>query len=155
MANSVLFVCLGNICRSPTAEAVFKTKAKRAGLDIEIDSVGTGGWHIGEAPDTRAIQAGERRGYQFSGQSARKINAQDFRAFDYILAMDFKNLRDLLQIADPEYHDKIHLFLDFAPDVQVQDVPDPYYGGTQGFDEVLDLVEAASDGLIAHIQSIL
>lgn len=134
---SVLFVCLGNICRSPTAEAVFRAKSK--GLDIHIDSAGTGAWHIGNPPDPRSRAEGERRGYSFAGQAARKVDVRDFTTFDYILAMDAANLRDLSAIAPPDMTARLSLFL---PDGR--DVPDPYYGGPDGFKQVVDLIEDAS-----------
>lgn len=145
---TVLFVCLGNICRSPTAEAVFRKRAADAGLDIHIESAGTGAWHAGERPDTRAIEAGERRGYSFAGQSARKIKSDDFARFDYILAMDGKNLKDLQDMQPETYSGTLALFLDFVKDTSISEVPDPYYGGPDGFENVIDLIEAASDGLI-------
>lgn len=150
---SVLFVCLGNICRSPTAEAVFYARARSAGVEVHIESAGTSGWHIGETPDSRSQAAGRKRGYNFTGQESRKVCMNDFVIFDYILAMDEKNKRDLLSICPAPYQAKVKLFLEFAPDISARDVPDPYYGGTGGFDHVLDLIEAASDGLIAVIKS--
>ena len=150
---SVLFVCLGNICRSPTAEAVFKQRAKQAGLDAYIDSAGTSGWHIGERPDPRSIECGEAAGYDFSGQASRKVMRADFGDFDYILAMDRKNLADLKAICPPSLHGKLSLFLDFAAGNDTLDVPDPYYGGDEGFANVLALIEQASDGLIADIKA--
>ncbi|HFB55576.1 MAG TPA: low molecular weight phosphotyrosine protein phosphatase [Hellea balneolensis] len=152
--SAVLFVCLGNICRSPTAEAVFKHRAHRAGLCVEIDSAGTGAWHKGEAPDERAQDAGMRRGYDFSGQAARAVHINDFAHYDFIVAMDGTNLADLTRMCPPPEQDKLHLFLDFAADQSMREVPDPYYGGAGGFDHVLDLVEQASDGLIAHLQDL-
>ena len=149
--TSVLFVCLGNICRSPTAEAVFRHKAQEAGLDIEIDSAGTHGYHIGKSPDKRAQAAGIERGYSFKGLKCRRVNETDFEHFSYILAMDNSNFMNLRGMSDSQYHDKIHLFLDFAQ-TEEKEVPDPYYGGKRGFELVLDLIEQASDGLLAHIQ---
>jgi len=135
---SVLFVCLGNICRSPTAEAVFRARA--GDRDIQIDSAGTGAWHAGEPPDPRSRAEGERRGYSFAGQSARKVRQSDFTEFDYILAMDASNLRDLAEIAPANMTANLSLFL---PDGR--DVPDPYYGGADGFRNVVDLIENAAD----------
>jgi low molecular weight protein-tyrosine phosphatase len=150
----VLFVCLGNICRSPTAEAVFRAVVQReaADLHIEIDSAGTGGYHIGEPPDSRAQAAARRRGYDMSAQRARQVHADDFHRFDLILAMDEDNLATLQDRAPVTARDRVRLFLEFAPDADRVDVPDPYYGGANGFEEVLDLVEAASMGLIAHLR---
>lgn len=150
---AILFVCLGNICRSPTAEAVFRKRAAGAGLKLRIESAGTGGWHRGEPPDPRARMAGENRGYSFEGQEARRVESNDFAIFDLILAMDQRNLRDLKAVCPSNAQDKIKLFLDFAPHVSVSEVPDPYYGGEDGFDHVLDLVEAASDGLITKLKA--
>lgn len=148
---SVLFVCLGNICRSPTAEAVFRKKVREAGLDVYIDSAGTSGAHAGESPDRRSIAAGQIRGYSFAGQSSRQVQAEDFERFDYILAMDKSNLRNLGRFKPKGARTEPRLFLDFAVDILTEDVPDPYYGGPDGFDHVLDLIEAASAGLIAEI----
>lgn len=149
----VLFICLGNICRSPTAEAVFRARAKRAGLDVIIDSAGTSGWHIGEAPDPRSIEAGEGRGYSFQGQASRKVIRADFGDFDHVLAMDWKNVKGLKKICPESYVSRIGLFLDYAPDPATREVPDPYYGGNDGFSRVLDLIEQASDGLIAALKT--
>ncbi len=147
---SVLFVCLGNICRSPTAEAVFRHQAAQAGLDITIDSAGTHGYHIGKQPDKRSQAAGAARGYSFKGLKCRRVEEGDFAAYDYILAMDNSNLDNLKAMAPPEFHDKIRLFLSFA-DSEHKEVPDPYYGGKQGFELVLDLIEAASAGLVREL----
>jgi len=136
--TSVLFVCLGNICRSPTAEAVFRARAGTT--DIKIDSAGTGAWHAGEMPDPRSRAEGESRGYSFAGQVARKVRIQDFYDFDFILAMDSSNLSDLKAIQPHDHKATLSLFL---PDGS--DVPDPYYGGPNGFKQVVDLIEAASD----------
>jgi len=147
---SVLFVCLGNICRSPTAEAVFRDKAAKAGLDLHIDSAGTHGYHIGKGPDPRSQKAGESRDYDFSGLACRRVADDDFEKFDYILGMDEENVKNLKKRCPEELQDKIHLFLSFA-ESEFDEVPDPYYGGLKGFELVLDLIEAASDGLIQRI----
>jgi len=149
--TSILFVCMGNICRSPSAEAVFRHKAKSQGLILNIDSAGTVGAHSREKPDHRAQSAGIARGYSFDGIKARKVTVQDFTDFDLILAMDHDNLEALNKISPLAMQDKIHLFLDFADGHEEEQVPDPYYGGAKGFDYVLDLVEAASDGLLAKM----
>ena len=148
----VLFICLGNICRSPTAEAVFRVRAAQAGLDVFIDSAGTSGWHIGEPPDPRSIEAGEARGYSFKGQASRKVIRADFGQFDYVLAMDEKNLRALKEICPESYLSRIGLFLDYVPNGSTREVPDPYYGGGDGFTHALDLIEQASDGLIVALR---
>ena len=148
---SVLFVCLGNICRSPTAEAVFRHKAKQAGLDMVIDSAGTHGYHIGKAPDKRSIATGELKGYSFKGLKCRRVEESDFEEFDYIMAMDESNYENLMEISNGVNRDRIHYFLDFAPGDD-KEVPDPYYGGKRGFELVLDLIEKASDGFIAHLK---
>lgn len=148
---SVLFVCLGNICRSPTAEAVFKHKAKQAGLSLTIDSAGTHGYHIGKAPDNRSQQAGKARGYSFKGLACRKVDESDFERFDYILGMDEENIENLLKKCPDEHREKVKLMLSFA-DSDYTEVPDPYYGGKRGFELVLDLIEQACDGLINDIK---
>lgn len=152
--TSVLFVCLGNICRSPTAEAIFRQKAKRAGLELVIDSAGTGGWHVGASPDPRAIETGEAAGYSFAGLSARKAEKSDFAKFDYILAMDKENLANLRTISPQNYSGHLGLFLDFAKTQNTREVPDPYYGGNEGFKDVVTLIEDASDGLLAAIKDL-
>lgn len=151
--NSILFVCMGNICRSPSAEAVFRHKAQAFGLSLNIDSAGTVGAHAKEKPDHRSQKVALERGYSFDGIKARKVTVQDFEKFDLILAMDNANLDDLLELAPQEHQDKVMLFLDFAKQHDEQEVPDPYYGGANGFRYVLDLVEDASDGLIQAITS--
>ena len=151
---SVLFICLGNICRSPTAEAVFRQKAAEAGLEIEIDSAGTSGAHDGEGADPRSVKAGTARGYSFEGQTSRRVSDEDFDRFDYILAMDSYNLSHLRRIKPADARTPPRLFLEFADGVIDRNVPDPYYGGARGFDKVLDLIELASEGLIAEIRAI-
>ena len=149
----VLFVCLGNICRSPTAHGVFQHKVSMAGLDhlVAIDSCGTGGWHVGKPPDTRASAAAALRGYDLSELRARQVTARDFEQFGYILAMDDSILEDLQALAPANYRGQLAMLLDFAPGLTGRAVPDPYYGGKHGFDEVLDLVEAASEGLLEAV----
>jgi len=150
----VLFVCLGNICRSPTAEGVFTALIDREGLTdlVSVDSAGTGDWHVGDQPDRRAQAAAKARGYDLSMQRARQIKEMDFWDFDYVIAMDSQNHSDLSMMAPTNAQDRIRMFLSFAPKEGVTDVPDPYYGGANGFDHVLDLVEAASLGLLQEIR---
>ncbi|AGH45337.1 low molecular weight protein-tyrosine-phosphatase [Paraglaciecola psychrophila] len=149
---SVLFVCLGNICRSPSAEAVFKTKAADIGLVIEIDSAGTAGYHKGAAPDKRSQAVGMERGYSFKGLKCRKVVQQDFEKFDYILGMDNQNIASLLEACPEELQHKVTLLLSFS-DAEEREVPDPYYGGKGGFEYVLDLIEQGADGFIKHLKS--
>lgn len=148
--KKILIVCLGNICRSPSAEAVLKAKAKLRGIDIEVDSAGTIDYHQGKGPDPRAKAAGELRGYSFAGITSRGVNAEDFAYFDLILAADHQNLNDLLVRCPDQYHDKIALFL-VKSGVDEIEIPDPYYGGDQGFELVLNLLEKASDLLLDKI----
>ena len=150
----VLFVCLGNICRSPTAHGVFESLVKGKGLDdrIQIDSCGTGGWHIGESPDKRASAHARKRGYDLSHLRARQVEEHDFDAFDYVLAMDNANLGDLKAIKPSSARTSPKLFLSYGRFDETE-VPDPYYGGDQGFEHVLDLVESACDGLLDDIQA--
>jgi low molecular weight protein-tyrosine phosphatase len=151
--QSVLFICMGNICRSPTAEGVFRKYVADAGLQdqVEIDSAGTHAYHTAEPADRRAQAAAEARGYSLKGIKARRVADEDFERFDWLLVMDEENRRVLLERADPQHHNKIRLFLDFA-DGDTREVPDPYYGGTAGFERVLDLVESAARGLLAELQ---
>jgi protein-tyrosine phosphatase len=146
---SVLFVCMGNICRSPTAEGVFRHFVAEAGLDelFEIDSAGTHAYHVGEPPDRRAQEAATRRGISLTDIRARRVAAEDFDRFHYIVAMDEDNLAMLQEQADPAHREKIRLFLEFGSGPETE-VPDPYYGGATGFERVLDLVEDASRGLL-------
>ncbi len=150
----ILFVCLGNICRSPTAEAVLRTLAAREApeLSIEVDSAGTAAYHAGEPPDPRTRQAAARRGYDLTALRARIVELVDFEHFDLILAMDRENLRELRRRAPAGAHERLRLFLEFAPEAGPPEVPDPYYGGPNGFEEVLDLVETATRGLLAHLR---
>ena len=150
----ILFVCLGNICRSPTAEAVLRDLLAREApeLSVEIDSAGIGDWHIGEPPDQRALVAARRRGLDMSRLRARQIVSEDFARFDFILAMDRANLSDLRGRAPTQYRERVRLFLEFAPDLGIDEVPDPYYGGAAGFEDVLDLAEQAARGLLSHLR---
>lgn len=149
----VLFVCLGNICRSPTAHGVFEELVAQRGLSdsIEVDSCGTAHWHIGEPPDERSIEAAGGRGYELGHLRARQFTPEDFEAFDYILAMDNSNLENLESLRPADFTGALDLFLSFAPESGTAEVPDPYYGDGDGFSEVLDLVEAASEGLLRAI----
>ena len=149
----VLFVCMGNICRSPTAEGVFRQVVKDASLSDQIntDSAGTHAYHIGSQPDHRAQSAALNRGIDLSSIRGRKVDNRDFEKFDYILAMDNSNHTDL-QVVAYGSDDNLHMFLKFAKNFSESDVPDPYYGGDQGFEHVLDLIEDASRGLLAHIR---
>ena len=153
--TKVLFVCLGNICRSPTADGIFRQLVAREKLEqkIIVDSAGTGDWHIGKAPDSRTVAAARQRGYDLSILRARQVNAQDFTEFDYVLAMDKSNLRDLQRIKPSTYTGHLGLFLEFGARGDYREVPDPYYGGHDGFQLVLDLVEDAAQGLLNHIRS--
>jgi protein-tyrosine phosphatase len=151
----VLFVCMGNICRSPTAQGVFEAMVVAAGLSkrILVDSAGTHAYHIGKPPDTRASRAAARRGLDLTGQRARRVESADFTRFDYVLAMDSSNLDDLLSMCPQEHRQKVRLFLEFAAPAGRTDVPDPYYGGEQGFERVLDLVEEGASALLEDIRS--
>ena len=153
-AVKVLFVCMGNICRSPTAEGVFRHKVNAAGLDnrIHIDSAGTHAYHVGNPPDERAQEAALKRGFDLSAQRARQVKTGDFEKYDYVIAMDMSNEDDLYALCPQGLEDRIHLFLRFAANSRAKEVPDPYYGGGKGFETVLDLVEDAADGLIAHLR---
>jgi protein-tyrosine phosphatase len=151
--HHILFVCLGNICRSPMAEGVFRRVATDAGVAhlFEIDSAGMGDWHKGDAPDSRAQTAAKSRGVDISAQSARKVELEDFDTYDLVLAMDGSNIADLHDIAPHAARSKIRRFLDYAPHLGTDDVPDPYFGGPDGFDHALDLIEAAAEGLLADL----
>jgi protein-tyrosine phosphatase len=156
LSIKVLFVCLGNICRSPTADAVFQKKIDdHAWLSkrVSIDSAGTASWHVGRSPDPRSIAAGKSRGYDLSPLRARQVVAEDFETFDYILAMDESNLSDLKAIQPSQAKAKLSLFLDYA-EASEMEVPDPFYSeGDSGFHHVVDLIEDASEGLIAELEA--
>jgi protein-tyrosine phosphatase len=153
--NRLLFVCLGNICRSPAAEGVLRAIAARElpELALTIDSAGTAGYHLGEPPDRRMREAASRRGYDISRLRARVVEPADFERFDLILAMDRQNLSALERRAPGHARPRIRLFLQYAPETGVTEVPDPYYGGGNGFEHVLDLLEAASHGLCAALRA--
>lgn len=151
----VLFVCTGNICRSPTAHGLFRHKVREAGLEdrVRIESAGTHDYHVGEPPDRRSIRHAAARGIDLSDLRARKVGAQDFSRFDLILAMDRGHLSHLARIGPPGAQDKLHLFLGFAVGpARGRDVPDPYYGHADHFDEVLELVEQGAEGLLAEVR---
>ena len=152
---SVLFVCLGNICRSPTAHGVFQGMVDTHGLGelVSVDSAGTGDWHIGHSPDSRTAQVAASRGYDLSELRARLVTPGDFDQFDYVIAMDSANLRDLKSMRPSHFSGHLGLFLEFARSDSHTEVPDPYYGGESGFELVFDLVEDASLGLLKHISS--
>lgn len=150
----VLMVCMGNICRSPTAEGVFRAQVEAAGLakQIHIDSAGTHDYHIGSPPDNRAQAAAAKRGYDLSRLRGRQVSQRDFVEFDYIFAMDRDNLSRMQAICPDQHAHKVGLFLEHSKNFQEREVPDPYYGGGSGFEKVLDMVEDASQGLLAHLQ---
>ncbi|MBR8184375.1 low molecular weight phosphotyrosine protein phosphatase [Burkholderia ambifaria] len=152
---AICFVCLGNICCSPTAEGVMRHQVDAAGLaeHIAIDSAGTGDWHVGEPPDTRAQAAARIRGYDLSALRARQVSAADFERFDLLLAMDEANLAELRRRCPPEHRDKVRLLMEFAAGAAETEVADPYFGGPQGFDQVLDQVERACAGLLDTLRS--
>jgi len=149
---SVLFVCLGNICRSPTAEGVFAHKANKVGLELIIDSAGTAGYHTGASPDKRSQSVAAQRGYDLSKLQCRKVNQDDFYNFDYIVAMDKENVQELKRKCPEELHYKISLFMSFT-DSEFEEVPDPYYSGLKGFELVMDLIEEACDALLVKLAS--
>ncbi len=150
----ILFVCMGNICRSPTAEGVFTQMVKQARLSnqIEIDSAGTHDYNLGKPPDLRAQAAARKRGIDLSRLRARQVTPADFIEFDYILAMDKDNYNILQATCPPEHQHKLQLFLEFAPSLNTREVSDPYYGGENGFEPVLNLIEAASRGLLEQVR---
>lgn len=147
---SVLFVCLGNICRSPLAEAAFRYEAERSGLDLEVDSAGTGGWHAGDPPDPRAQATALAAGIDISGYRARQVNAEDFSRFTHILAMDARNLADLRAMTPPESRAQVSLLLDHVPGREGADIADPYYGGEENFDETWEDALAGARALVGR-----
>lgn len=153
--TAILFVCMGNICRSPTAEGVFRSRAAAAGLGeaLSIDSAGTHNYHVGKVPDARSTSYAARRGIDLSTQRARQVAAGDFAAFDHIYAMDEDNLAMLTAACPPEHRHKLGLFMQYAGKSPSRVVPDPYYGNGDGFDRVLDYIEDAADGLIAALKN--
>ena len=152
MTTKVLFVCMGNICRSPIAQGVFENLLRREGLEdeVEVDSAGTGGWHVGSPPDERAVESAARRGLEIGGQRARKFSPEDCHRFDYILTMDEENYRSVSAVCSGSA--VVRPFLDFDQEGPEREVPDPYFGEADGFERVMDLVEAASEGLIGEIR---
>ena len=156
MKVEILFVCLGNICRSPMAQGVFQHYLMQRRPDIAsqvvVDSAGTGSWHIGKEPDLRAQAATQQRGYDIGGLRAMQVSHKDFYRFDYILAMDDQNYANLKKLAPAAFSGRLEMFLNYLPNPGgVHEVPDPYYGGDEGFEEVLDLIEEASSGLLSHV----
>jgi len=153
MTTKVLMVCLGNICRSPTAHGIMETLIEKEGLsaDIIVDSAGTGDWHIGKAPDPRTQQAAKRRGYDLSHLRARQVTVADLDDYDWVIAMDRQNRQNLLNMASDANRDRITLLLEHAGQIDAE-VPDPYYGGEQGFEQVLDMVETAGAALLERIK---
>jgi len=153
MTHRLLFVCLGNICRSPTAEGVLRVVAAREfpALKLEVDSAGTADYHVGEPPDRRTVAAARRRGYDLAGLRARQVQRSDFDRFDYVLAMDRANLVELENRRPPGASARLALFMEFAPENGFEEVPDPYYLGIEDFERVLDLCEAAARGLLAKL----
>jgi len=149
----ILFVCLGNICRSPTAEGVLRAIAAKEfpGLTLEVDSAGTADYHAGEPPDRRTVASARRRGYDLAGLRARQVQPDDFSRFDYVLAMDRANLEGLEQVRPKGASAHVSLFLEFSPDASALEVPDPYYGGVEDFERVLDLCESGARGLLNRL----
>ena len=153
--TSIIFVCMGNICRSPTAEGIFRhlLEEKKLTNFFELDSAGTHAYHVGAPPDHRAQETAQTRGIDLSDLRGRKVTVSDFDKFDYVLAMDKDNYAILEEMCPSAKSGQLNLFLDFAKDLAIDEVPDPYYGGTGGFEKVFDMLEQASLGLIEHIQN--
>lgn len=150
----VLFICMGNICRSPTAHGIFRHKLAESGLDtaIDVDSAGTHGFHVGGPPDRRAVAILAEQGIDISDLRSRQVTLSDFASFDYIVAMDEDNYEHLRALSPESAVERIHRLMDFAPDFGDGEVPDPYYGGSSGFERVCDLVEAGTEGFLAHLK---
>ncbi|NBD95922.1 MAG: low molecular weight phosphotyrosine protein phosphatase [Gammaproteobacteria bacterium] len=151
--KNILFVCLGNICRSPTAKAVFDWKLKEAALSLETDSAGTTGYHAGSPPDPRAQRIARQWGLDISGERARVVTSEDFTRFDAIFVMDRSNLDDLRALRPADEHCRVEMVMSLAPDYGVDEVPDPYYGGVDGFERVIDMLEAAADRLVEELRA--
>ena len=151
---AVLFVCMGNICRSPTAEGVFRNLVRQEDLAhlIHTDSAGTHAYHVGNPPDARAQETAERRGIELHDLRARRVSEEDFDLFDYVLAMDSDNYEILSELCPPGYESRLRLFMEFAPHLNIPEVPDPYYGGASGFERVFDMVDEAAKGLLEDIR---
>lgn len=151
----ILFVCMGNICRSPTVQGVFESLLASEGLDhaVAADSAGTSDYHLGQAPDPRAVAAAARRGIELGHMRARKVGPADFHDFDLLLAMDRRNREALARMAPAGRQSRLAMFLAFAPEIGIEEVPDPYFGGGDGFERVLDIAEAGSRGLIGHLRA--
>ncbi|WP_444931402.1 low molecular weight protein-tyrosine-phosphatase [Microbulbifer sp. SSSA002] len=150
---SVLFVCLGNICRSPLAEAVFRSKAQQAGIPVCVDSAGIISYHAGKRPDSRTLAVGEEKGYSFENSCARQVTSADFTKYDYIFAMDKDNLQALKSLQPASSQAQLRLFLSVLQDSDIAEVPDPYYGGIDGFQHILKLIEQASDAFIEQLKT--
>lgn len=149
---SVLFVCTGNICRSPSAEGVLRKRLEELGLEVVVDSAGTHGYHVGDAPDPRSVRAAAKRGYDISKLKARKLSSEDFERFDFVVALDGEHMRLMRQHCPPALHHKLRHLMEFAPHAVHREVPDPYYGPVDGFELVLDLLEEAIEGLLKEFQ---
>lgn len=152
--HRILFVCLGNICRSPTAQGIFEYKCRLAEVNVDLDSAGTGDWHIGRAPDPRSQAFARRWGVDLSVQRARQVTVADFQRFDRIYAMDRANLADLQVLAPAQSRAQVDLVMSLAPDYGLVEVPDPYYGGDRGFEQVIDMLSVAADRLIEELQAL-
>src|SRR5690606_15052356 len=150
---SVLFICTGNICRSPTAEGILRKRVEELGLEVTVDSAGTHGYHVGDTPDPRSVKAAAKRGYDISRLKARRISGEDFERFDFVVALDGEHMRLMRRSCPPELQHKLYELMAFAPDANHREVPDPYYGPADGFELVLDLLEEAIEGLLKEIQS--
>jgi protein-tyrosine phosphatase len=149
---SVLFVCTGNICRSPSAEGILRKRLQEQGLEVVVDSAGTHGYHVGDAPDQRSIRAAAKRGYDISKLKARRISSEDFERFDFVIALDDDHMRLMRQVCPPEQQHKLREMMAFAPTAAHREVPDPYYGPAEGFELVLDLLEEAIEGLLKELK---
>ncbi|MDT8449219.1 MAG: low molecular weight protein-tyrosine-phosphatase [Wenzhouxiangellaceae bacterium] len=152
MSHSLLYVCMGNICRSPTAKGVFDRALSAAGIEFVSESAGTHGYHVGQPPDPRAIEAAARAGIDISGDIARRVEVEDFRRFDRILAMDRANVEHLMHLRPADSPARVQLVMELAPDYGLDEVPDPYYGGDAGFLRVVDMLDAAAAALVRELE---